>query len=69
MRNLWFYLGMFIVVNGMEILIKYICGLDKLPTSAAVVLGVGSGLVATLAYILAKLEDRDKKDKEADRLD
>ena len=31
---------------------------------AAVAIGVGSGLVATLAYILAKLEDRDKKDNE-----
>lgn len=64
MRNLWFYLGMFIVVSGMEIVVRNICGLDKLPTSAAVVLGVGSGVVATLAYILAKLEDRDKKDDE-----
>jgi hypothetical protein len=64
MRNLWFYLGMFIVVSGMEIAVRNICGLDKLPTSAAVVLGVGSGVVATLAYILAKLEDRDKKDDE-----
>jgi hypothetical protein len=64
MRNLWFYLGMFIVVSGMEIAVRNICGLDKLPTSAAVVLGVGSGVVATLAYILAKLEDRDKKDHE-----
>lgn len=64
MRNLWFYLGMFIVVSGMEIAVRNICGLDKLPTSAAVVLGVGSGVVATLAYILAKLEDLDKKDNE-----
>jgi hypothetical protein len=64
MKNLWFYLGMFIVVSGMEIAVRNICGLDKLPTSAAVVLGVGSGVVATLAYILAKLEDRDKKDDE-----
>ncbi len=64
MRNLWFYLGMFIVVSGMEIAVRNICGLDKLPTSAAVVLGVGSGVVATLAYILAKLEDKDKKDHE-----
>jgi hypothetical protein len=55
---------MFIVVSGMEIAVMNICGLDKLPTSAAVVLGVGSGVVATLAYILAKLEDRDKKDDE-----
>ena len=64
MRNLWFYLGIFIVVSGMEIAVRNICGLDKLPTSAAVVLGVGSGVVATLAYILAKLEDLDKKDNE-----
>lgn len=64
MRNLWFYLGMFIAVTGMEIGIRNICGLDKLPTAAAVVLGVGSGVVATLAYILAKLEDKDKKDDE-----
>ena len=64
MRNLWFYLGMFIVVSGMEIAVRNICGLDKLPTSAAVVLGVGSGVVATLAYILAKLEDKDKKEHE-----
>jgi hypothetical protein len=64
MKNLWFYLGMFIVVSGMEIAVRNICGLDKLPTSAAVVLGVGSGVVATLAYILAKLEDKDKKDHE-----
>jgi hypothetical protein len=64
MRNLWFYFGMFIVVTVMEIAVRNICGLDKLPTSAAVVLGVGSCVVATLAYILAKLEDRDKKDDE-----
>ena len=64
MRNWWFYLGMFLAVTGMEIAIRNICGLDKLPTGAAVVLGVGSGVVATLAYILAKLEDRDKKDDE-----
>jgi hypothetical protein len=48
----------------MEIAVMNICGLDKLPTSAAVVLGVGSCVVATLAYILAKIEDRDKKDDE-----
>lgn len=64
MRNLWFYLGMFFAVTGMEIAIKNICGLDKVPTEAAVVLGVGSGVVATLAYLLAKLEDKDKKDHE-----
>lgn len=64
MRNLWFYLGMFVVLSCMEIAVMNICGLDKLPTSAAVVLGVGSVVVATLAYILAKLEDRDKKDDE-----
>ena len=64
MRNWWFYLGMFISVFGIEITIKNLCGLDKLPTAAAVVIGVGSGVVATLAYILAKLEDRDKKDNE-----
>ena len=69
MRNLWFYFGMFVAVNGMAIFIKYSCGLDKLPPSAAITLGVGSGVVATLAYILAKLEDRDKKDNEGDRLD
>ena len=64
MRNWWFYLGMFIVVNAMEFSVKTLCGLDKLPTSAAVAIGLGSGLVATLAYILAKLEDKDKKDNE-----
>lgn len=64
MRNWWFYLGMFVVVNGMEFSVKTLCGLDKLPTEAAVAIGVGSGIVATLAYILAKLEDRDKKDNE-----
>lgn len=64
MRNLWFYLGMFVVVNGMEFSVKALCGLEKVPTGAAVAIGVGSGLVATLAYILAKLEDRDKKDDE-----
>ena len=64
MRNLWFYIGMFVVVNAMDVLVRHFSGLDKLPTSAAVVIGVGSGIVATLAYILAKLEDRDKKDNE-----
>lgn len=64
MRNWWFCLGMFVVVNGMEFSVKALCGLDKLPTSAAVAIGIGSGLVATLAYILAKLEDKDKKDNE-----
>jgi hypothetical protein len=64
MRNWWFYLGMFVVVNGMEFSVKTLCGLEKVPTVAAVAIGVGSGLVATLAYILAKLEDRDKKDHE-----
>lgn len=57
-------MGMFIVVNGMEFSVKALCGLEKVPTGAAVAIGVGSGLVATLAYILAKLEDRDKKDDE-----
>ena len=64
MRNLWFYLGMFVVVCGIDFSVKTICGLDKLPTSAAVAIGVGSALVAALAYILAKLEDRDNKDDE-----
>lgn len=64
MRNWWFYLGMFVVVNGMEFSVKTFCGLDKVPTSAALAIGLGSGIVATLAYILAKLEDRDKKDNE-----
>lgn len=64
MRNWWFYLGMFVVVNGMDFSVKYLCGLDNLPTGAAVAIGVGSGIVATLAYILAKLEDRDKNDNE-----
>lgn len=64
MRNWWFYLGMFVVVSGMEFSVKTLCGIDKLPTGAAVVIGVGSGIVATLAYILAKLEDRDKKNDE-----
>ena len=64
MRNLWFYFGMFIVIIGIDFSVKTICGLDKLPTSAAVAIGVGSGLVATLAYILAKLEDRDNRDDE-----
>ena len=64
MRNLWFPLGMFVVVTGMEFSVKAFCGLDKLPTGAAAAIGVGSGIVATLAYILAKLEDRDKKDNE-----
>ena len=64
MKSLWFYLGMFFTVTGMEIAIRNICGFDKLPTSATLVLGLGSGVVATLAYILAKMEDRDKKDHE-----
>ena len=64
MKNWWFYLGMFVAVNGIEIAVKNICGLDKFPTGAAVAIGVGSGVVATLAYILAKLEDRDKNDLE-----
>lgn len=64
MRNGLFSLGMFIVVRGIDFSVKTICGLDKLPTSATVAIGVGSGLVATLAYILAKLEDRDNKDDE-----
>ena len=64
MRNLWLYLGIYIVVIGMEFSVKIFCGLDKIPTVAAVAIGVGSGIVATLAYILAKLEDRDKKDNE-----
>ena len=64
MMNFWFPLGMFVVVSGMEFSVKAFCGLDKLPTRAAVAIGIGSGLVATLAYILAKLEDRDKKDHE-----
>ena len=64
MRNWWFYLGMFIVVNLMEFSVKTLCGLEKVPTGAVVAIGVGSGIVATLAYILAKLEDRDKKDNE-----
>lgn len=55
---------MFVVVNGIDFSVKYLCGLDKLPTGASVAIGVGSGVVATLAYILAKLEDRDKKDDE-----
>lgn len=64
MRYWWFYLGMFFAVTGIEIAIKNICGIDKLPTSAALAIGVGSGVVATLAYLLAKLEDKDKKDHE-----
>ena len=64
MRNWWFYLGMFVVVCGIDFSVKTICGLDKLPTSAAVAIGVGSVLVAALAYILAKLEDRDNRDDE-----
>lgn len=64
MKNMWFYLGMFIVVIGMEFSVKTLCGLEKVPTLAAVAIGVGSGVVATLAYILAKLEVRVKKDDE-----
>ena len=64
MRNWCFYLGMVVVVNAMDVLVRHFSGLDKLPPATAVVIGVGSGVVATLAYILAKLEDRDKKDNE-----
>lgn len=64
MRNWWFYLGMFVVVNGIDFFVRNFCELDKLPTGASVAIGVGSGIVATLAYILAKLEDQDKKDNE-----
>lgn len=59
MRNWWFYVGMFVVVTGIDFLVKNFCDLDKLPISASIAIGVGSGVVATLAYILAKLEDRD----------
>ena len=55
---------MFFVVNGIDYFVKTFCGLDNLPTGAAVAIGVGSGVVATLAYILATLDVRDKKDNE-----
>lgn len=64
MRNWWFYLGMFVSVTGMQVAIKSICGLDEFPSEAAIVLGIGSAVVASIAYLLGRLEERDKKEHE-----
>lgn len=60
MRNLVFYLLFVIVVVLMNVLVKKFTGIDDLPTSVAIVIGTGSGLLAGIGYTVAKLEDLDE---------
>ena len=59
MNKLWFPVCMGVTVTTMLIVVeRSTCGVERLPLTADLAIGIGSAVVAGLGYLLAKLEDR-----------
>ena len=58
MNNLWFPVTLSATVTLMLIVVERTTGVDRLPLTADLAIGIGSAVAAVLGYLLAKLEDR-----------